>query len=162
MITRCGLLLVVMASAFFVALNVAAAEESDLAIANLEKSVLRVLYVGPNPDADIVVPSYITGPDAERMIELKKERMSAFRELLDEYFETVRVVNAEDYLVKMSSEFDVTIFDARPPAIDTIDMGGWEKPLRLPDDFDRPAMMVGEVGPMTLGRFGLDLQIDHL
>ena len=52
-------------------------------------SALEVLYVGPDPDADPTVPSYVTGDDATRMIELVKERTPAFKAFLEQHFETV-------------------------------------------------------------------------
>lgn len=138
------------------------ADNNNSATHEQEKSDLRVLYVGPNPDEEIRVPGYITGNEAERFVELKKERKSAFKALLEEHFANVKLINAEDYVPEMSAEADVTIFDELTPAIRTVDVDGWKKPIRLPDDFHHASLMIGEVGPLTLGRHGLGLQIGHL
>ena len=73
------------------------------------KSSLVVLYVGPDPDKDPRVPSYIKGADARRMVELTRERMPAFEAFLEEHFETVRLVKAGDYEASLSDQCDVTI-----------------------------------------------------
>lgn len=127
-----------------------------------DKSDLKILYVGPNPDGDIQAPGYISGPDAERYVELKKERKSAFKAFLEQHFANVQLINAKDYVPEMSKDADVTIFDELTPAVRTVDTDGWEKPIRLPDDFHHASLMIGEVGPLTLGRHGLGLQIGHL
>ncbi len=128
-----------------------------------ERSDLTVLYVGPSADIAPPVPSYLTGKDRERFAELHTERPEAFRKLLSQHFETFKVIVASEYRVEMSADFDVTIFDAKPPVIDTVKQPeGWEKSIRLPDDFSHPAVMVGEVGPLTIGRFGNDFLLDHL
>ena len=74
---------------------------------------------------------------------------------------------AEDYRVELSEQFDVTIFDAQPPVIGDLaeyqtGRDGWEKRIRLPDNFSHPAMMIGEVGPFTLGGFGNGFLLDDL
>ena len=125
-----------------------------------EKSALRVLYVGPDPDDPPEVPSYIT--HADRHVELVVERMPAFQAFLEEHFEQVTVVKVADYDASMSDEHDVTVFDAQPKPIDTVEVDGYPRKVRLPPDFDSPAVTVGEVGPFVLGRFGFGLKIDHL
>ena len=136
-------------------LQMIAAEPGDL-------SKLRILYVGRTPDRPIEAPSYITGKDAERFVELRKERFAAFDKFLNQHFANVKLIDATNYEVALSDNFDVTIFDEMPPGIKSVTVDGWTKQLRLPDDFDRPALMVGEVGPMTIGRFGNEYLIDHL
>ena len=160
---RCFAWLTMLWCVSLVVANVVATENpTKSTFAPEEKSDLRVLYVGPDPDAEVNVPEYISGPEAERMVELKQERLPAFQALLEEHFEVVKTIPADDYRAEMSHDFDVTIFDEYPPAVRTVELDGWEKSLRLPDDFDQPALMVGEIGPVMLGRFGFDLQIDHL
>jgi len=127
-----------------------------------EKSKLRILFVGNDPNAKVSLPGYLNGEAAQRMPELMKERMSAFRTLLESHFESVKTLNAEDYKVEMSDDYDVTVFDALPPKIREVDEGEWTRPIRMTLDFDRPALMVGEVGPVTLGRHGIGLRLDHL
>ena len=130
--------------------------DSDTAV----KHRLRVLYVGPHPTKLPRVPSYVT--NADRMIELIQERPAAFKRFLETHFQNVRIERAEDYDATMSNEVDVTIFDAQPDPVEEREVNGFPKRFRLPADFDRPALMVGEVGPFVLGRFGFDLKIDHL
>lgn len=128
-----------------------------------ELSKLKVLYVGPSPEELPTVPSYLTGKDRERYAELHTERPEAFRNLLSQHFKNYKVIVANDYRVEMSADFDVTIFDAKPPITQKVKQpDGWEKKIRLPDNFSHPAMMVGEVGPFTIGRFGNDFLLDHL
>lgn len=135
---------------------------TSLAVKDAGKSNLRVLYVGSNPDQPIRVPSYKAGAAATRYSELRQERMPAFNKLLNSHFDSVKSVNVEDYRVEMSNNVDVTIFDAKPPAIEDVDMGTWTKHVRMPRDFNRPALMIGNVGPTTLGRHGLGFRLDHL
>ena len=133
-----------------------------------ENSKLRVLYVGPDPASQPNVPTYsptryLTGKDRERFAELRNERPEAFRSLLSKHFDKFKIIVAADYRVELSEQFDVTIFDAQPPVIETKKQAhGWEKRIRLPDNFSHPAMMIGEVGPFTIGRFGNDFLLDHL
>ena len=131
--------------------------------AQAEESDLKVLYVGPSTDHSAAIPSYLTGKARDRFDELHKERPQAFQDLLSKHFKTVKVIEGQEYEVALSSQFDVTIFDTRPPTTDKIKQpGGWFKQIRLPDDFDQPALMIGEVAPMTIGRFGNDFLLDHL
>ena len=128
-----------------------------------QKSDLKILYVGETAEAIEKTPSYVSSDDAKRQVELKKERPEAFKKLLEEYFKTVKIIVSDDYKIGMSADFDVTIFDAKPPVSKSLPQpGGWEKKIRLPDDFSHSAMMIGEVGPFTIGRFGNDFLIDHL
>lgn len=150
-----GLLLI------FVSGTLPAVAQSELNA--VSKSSLKVLYVGPSPDEDPEVPYYLTGKSAERFARLKTERHDAFKKFLGKYFDTVKPIVASDYKVAMSAEHDVTIFDELPPALaDKKVAFRTPKSLRLPDDFSYPAIMVGEVGPLTLGRRGNGFLIDHL
>lgn len=128
----------------------------------VEKSKLRVLFVGHDPTQEVAVPSYASGVAAKRLPELRKERMGAYQMLLKQYFESPKFIASAEYRVKMSDDFDVTVFDVLPPAIDEIDMGTWKRKLRLPKGFDRPAVMIGDVAPRILGRHGLGFRLDHL
>jgi hypothetical protein len=134
---------------------------ADNAVA--KTSSLRVLYVGPNPEREFIVPYHLTGAAADRFAELKSERSQAFRLMLEKHFDHVKIVNQEDYEAALSATVDVTIFDARPPALpsDHPNLGG-KKPIELPEGFDRPSLWIGDVGPFSLGRFGKGLLIDHL
>ncbi|MFK7768166.1 MAG: hypothetical protein AB8B55_13160 [Mariniblastus sp.] len=127
-----------------------------------QKSTLRILFVGSDPEVKIKPPSYLEGKSAKRYSELRQERTPAFKSLLEEHFREVTILNAVDYKPALSDNFDVTVFDARPPAIEQIDMGNWTKKIRMPYDFDRPAVMIGNIAPMTLGRNSMGLRLDHL
>jgi hypothetical protein len=123
-------------------------------------SQLRILYVGPDAIREPEIPNYL--PNPERAIELIRERPSAFGAFLGKYFEAVEVVAAQNYGASMSEGFAVTIFDAQPEPVASKEKDGFVRRLRLPEDFDKPALMVGEVGPRMLGRSGLGLKLDHL
>ena len=135
-----------------------------------EKSKLRVLYVGPNPDSQPNVPTWphgvprdLSGKERERFAELQSERPEAFRSLLSKHFDNFKILVADDYRAELSEQFDVTIFDAQPPVIETKKQAhGWDRKIRLPDDYSHPAMMIGEVGPFTLGGFGNGFLLDDL
>ena len=111
-------------------------------------SELRVLFVGPNPDD-------VRASVSETLFMYDKAEASyarhtpAFRELLEAHFDEVGVVFGEDYTPDMSDDYDVTIFDALP------------KPLHgrsvLPDDFGKPAILVGYVAPRLTRSLGLKL-----
>ena len=70
-----------------------------------KKSDLRILYVGGSSDYQESTPETVA------------DRMTAFENYLKEYFKTVSVIKEEDYLVKMSADYDVTIFDGKIPAV---------------------------------------------
>ncbi len=136
----------------------------------VEKSELRVLYVGPGPVSPADVPTWPHGvprdlstEERERFAELRSERPEAFRRLLAEHFDRFKIIVADDYRIELSDRFDVTIFDAQPPVIETQKQAyGWDRKIRLPDDFSQPAMMIGEVGPFTVGKFGNGFLLDDL
>lgn len=141
---------------------VTAADQDSQTPVVREKSGLKVLYVGPSPVEPSPVPAYISGELGERYVQLKLERFDAFEKLLTEHFENVTMLVAADYKIEMSADHDVTIFDELPPVLETVKVKGWEKQIRLPDDFDAPAFMIGEVAPLAIGRFGNDFLLDHL
>ncbi|MHC5114517.1 MAG: hypothetical protein ACYTGP_08840 [Planctomycetota bacterium] len=123
---------------------------------------LTVLYVGLDPDEP--VPEKLVryaGAHRDRQLELYGERTKAFMAFLLQHFETVGFVTGDDYDATLSDEYDVTVFDTLPKMLEQGPAGEWQK-LRLPEDFDRPAVTVGEVGPLMLGRFGFGFKIDHL
>ncbi|MHC4909786.1 MAG: hypothetical protein ACYTF9_08725 [Planctomycetota bacterium] len=112
-----------------------------------DRGELRVLFVGPNPDdvrasvSDILF-MYDKAESSYR------GHTPAFEALLEAHFDDVGIVYGEDYTADMSDAYDVTIFDAMPPAVD----GRY-----LPDDFDSPALLVGYVAPRVTGSFGIKL-----
>ncbi len=112
-----------------------------------KKSDLRILYVGGSSDYQESTPETVA------------DRMTAFENYLKEYFKTVSVIKEEDYLVKMSADYDVTIFDGKIPAVSsrkiTKNSDGSDKDYyrekRLNEDFDYPAIFIAEQGE-TIGR----------
>ena len=130
-----------------------------------EKSALSVLFVGHDPAAP-----HVSFPDmaTERTHELYAERTPAFEAFLNEHFEEVRVVHGADYRPYQSEAFDVTIFDTMPPALTE---AGWQtdpetgeqtytQAVYLPEEFDLPALLIGEASP-RIGE-GLGLKLDWL
>ncbi len=118
------------------------------------KSDIKVLIVAHNPDS--LFTDYYGSRPSPRYSELAKTRGKEFKSLLDDYFKTVDVVVAKDYLPEQSGNYDVTIFDARPPGLESIDLGLYRngesvirggKPMMysryLPEDFNRAAIMIG-------------------
>lgn len=127
-----------------------------------ENSKLSVLYVGPDPASQPNVPVYVTGKGRERFAELRTERPEAFRRLLSKHFDDFKIMVVDDYRVELSEQFDVTIFDAQPFSETNGPSHEWETRIRLPDNFSHPAMMIGEFGPVTIGRYGNGFLLDHL
>ncbi len=124
-----------------------------------------MLFVGHDPTSP-----HISFPDmaVERTHELYAERTPAFDAFLRAHFDEVQVVHSADYTPEMSAAVDVTIFDTPPPAIEE---AGWHtdpltgqevysKAVHLPQDFDRPALMIGEASP-RIGE-GIGLKLDWL
>ncbi len=125
----------------------------------IEKSELRILFVGQDPD-DPQVP--FRSLATERTYELFRERTAAFEELLREHFQSVRVVHGADYEPALSEAVDVTIFDAIPPdhrpdssAHDALPSQQIRWGNYLPRDFNRPALMISHVS----ARIGEDLEL---
>ncbi len=137
-------------------------DSGDVPGQETNRQSLSVLFVGNDPAQNYPPRGHPTGLAAERYGELLKERTPAFEKLLREHFETVTVVIGKDYQVTMSDDYDVTVFDVLPPPIGERDVDGWKKKIRLPADFTNPAVMIGDVAPMTIGRFGWDMRLDHL
>src|SRR5688572_17452358 len=83
---------------------------------SFEKQNIRVLYVGFDPALPIPeglqTNMGVTGAASpERFTMEYKNRMPAFKSYLEKYFTTVKTVDARQYELKMSSNYDVTIFD---------------------------------------------------
>ncbi len=124
------------------------------------KSKLKVLYVGGAPDHDTF------GRDTTGMAADVAVRMAAFERMLDEYFDDVTVVHSDGYTPAMSGGYDVTVMDGTPRQIAPAVMGTAANGKKvevspasyLPLDFDRPMLIIGELGE-PLGR-SLGLKID--
>ncbi|MFT4540983.1 MAG: hypothetical protein ACI841_004492 [Planctomycetota bacterium] len=129
---------------------------------SIQKSDLRVLYVGDDPEAPKIM--FADSADA-RTVELYQERNSAFTAFLTRRFANVSMVHGDDYNAELSDDVDVTIFDTRPKALtpssrdidpDTGEMD-YKPATYLPDDFDRPALMISANSPVIGEPLGLKL-----
>ena len=124
------------------------------------KNKLKILYVGGSADHDTF------GRDTTGMAADVAVRMTAFERMLDEYFDDVTAIYADDYTPAMSDGYDVTVMDGMPRQIAPVVMGTAANGKKvqvspasyLPLDFDRPMLLIGELGE-PLGR-SLGLKID--
>jgi len=97
------------------------------------KIALRVLYVGYDPQKPMPAKLVWYMPSEKRYAEFYKTRLPAFKSFLEKNFTVVKTVDGRDYDSKMSDDVDVTIFDAYP--------------VKLPADFNRPAILLAAVAP---------------
>jgi hypothetical protein len=97
------------------------------------KIPLKVLYVGYDPQKPMPAKLVWYMPSEKRYAEFYKTRMPAFKSFLEKNFTLVKTVDGRDYDSKMSDDVDVTIFDAYP--------------VKLPADFNRPAVLLAAVAP---------------
>lgn len=125
------------------------------------KQPLRVLYVGGS--VDWVGPEAATPKDQPATAPPVAARMKSFEGMLRRYFTAVTLMHAQDYRQEVSADFDVTILDGTPPereprrqlknatgrVIDNV-------PARyFTEDFDRPVVVIGELGEKLGRRVGL-------
>lgn len=125
----------------------------------IKKSDLRVLYVGGSANAD----RYSVKTDDPAYQKSVEERMKSFKEMLEQYFTSVKVINASDYTSALSEEYDVTVMDGTPKAIlpklvEKDDKGEVTKyllPGYYPEDYSCPTVTIGELGEVLGRRIGL-------
>lgn len=125
----------------------------------IKKSNLRILYVGGSANSDIFSGK---GDSAEAQKSIE-ERMNSFKEMLERYFTSVKVINAQDYTAALSSDYDVTVMDGTPKSIlpkvvEKDDKGEITKyllPGYFPEDYSCPTVTIGELGEMLGRRIGL-------
>lgn len=126
-----------------------------------EKSDLRILYVGPNPNPDTaeqIRPSQtLTGKHLERKKKLALDRPRAYEAFLRRFFHNVKVMTSVDYQPSDSAAYDVTIFDRVPGFV-----AGQVRYVSLPRDFSKAAIMIGATGPGVLQQAAFDSKLDHL
>ncbi len=123
----------------------------------IERSDLRILYVGQNPDTE---EEYYYGGNPEVMAGHKKVRAADFMKLLNQYFINVTLVYGEDYKESMSDKHDVTIFDALIPKLTEAEFKMNEElghkvrtkdATYLSDDFDAASILIAGVSaPMMV------------
>lgn len=137
------------------------------------KADLKVLYVGGQPDVD---PYSVKLSPEEKEASVRK-RMASFETFLKEKFTVVETVRDSAYRPDLSAGFDVTVFDGVPPELEPARRGyDWKgrpdyvSAKRLPDDFDRAALMIGSVSEAVTRAIGckndwyclcLDAQAHH-
>lgn len=117
-------------------------------------SRLRVLFVGYDPKSAQLNEMERYSNNPEQLLALKRARSGNFERLLRRYFATVRVVYGPAYKEALSADYDVTIFDALPPAITpevverdlkTGEVVRYEPAHYLTEGFDRAAILLREV-----------------
>ena len=123
------------------------------------KSNLRILYVGGSADWEL------EHFDNDTIAYNKSigERMASFRDMLKQYFDSVAVINAKDYTQELSTQYDVTVMDGTPrpiqPKVIERDEAGnitaYKPAGYLTEDFDRPMVVIGELGEVLGRRIGL-------
>ena len=127
----------------------------SFARAQIQKSDLRVLYVGGSANTSV--------SDSVVLKNEVRERMASFEEMLKRYFKTVKVVDAKDYHYSMSEQYDVTVIDGIPRPIFPEERGKHSSGRMvvtkaagsLPEDFDRPVLFIAEMGELLGRRIGL-------
>ena len=130
--------------------------------AQIKKSDLKVLYVGGTAD----IQTFAAKVDSVVLQKEIAKRTASFENMLKQYFETVTVVAGMDYTMDLSDDYDVTIFDGmiRELAPFKVERDAQGKVISLTpavyltEDFDRPAILLAEMGE-NLGRF-LGLKTD--
>ncbi|PKQ63934.1 hypothetical protein BZG02_07945 [Labilibaculum filiforme] len=137
------------------------------AVVQNDKSDLKILYVGTNPDKPLSKRDKAYAVDTVRVIEMQKARTPDFEAFLNQYFNTVKVVYGEDFKEEMSASYDVTIIDTYLKAF----AGGrstdpetgkmvYERQRFLTEKYDAATIMIGE--PSAYIGEGRELNIDHL
>ncbi|WIO74011.1 hypothetical protein QP938_12005 [Porticoccaceae bacterium LTM1] len=120
------------------------------------KSDLKILYVGNNPETVQLSGADKMGGVGDRVQELKKSRLPSFQKFLSDHFKTVDVVFSIDYSEDMSDKYQVTIFGDVPKAIkervlEVDEKTGqtlkYEPAQYLTKDFDSAAIVIADVSP---------------
>ncbi|WP_316788730.1 protein-disulfide reductase DsbD domain-containing protein [Pedobacter frigoris] len=122
---------------------------------------LRVLYVGGSANWEA---AYFVGKPDELKADVA-QRMSSFESMLKRYFTEVKVVDASTYNQSLSDQYDVTVMDGTPKAINprqniTDASGKLTKIIPaayLTEDFNKPMLFIGELGEKMGRSIGLKL-----
>lgn len=126
------------------------------------KQPLRVLYVGGSVDwADGNESALPKDPPADDP--RVAERMKSFETMLQRYFTSVTAMHAKDYRQEKSSDYDVTILDGTPPEREarrvvrdaTGRVTDYVTARFFTEDFNRPVLVIGELGEKLGRRIGL-------
>lgn len=125
-----------------------------LTLAAVEKTKLRVLYVGGHSDIETFGNPYDTTAHQKGIV----TRTLAWKTYLEQYFTTVKAIQGAEYNYKLSYDYDVTIIDGTPQPL--IPQKNYYRNGRLteiksakyfPEAFDLPVITIAEVGE-TVGR----------
>jgi len=131
-----------------------------------KKSNLKILYVGGSADIDRFGRRDTTEQARIAQQQSVQERMAAFETMLNNYFDSVTVIHADDYVPDLSKNYDVTVMDGTPKPIsprimERDETGRVTKVIAaryFTENFDYPMLTIGELGE-TLGR-GIGLKPD--
>ena len=127
--------------------------------ATVKKTNLKVLYVGGHSDMETFGErDYDKAANAKSIV----ARTAAWKNFLETYFTTVKVVQGEEYNYKMSYNYDVTIIDGDPKPLEPRRMvyqnGQFSKIVYakyFPEDFDRPVITIADESETTGRRLGV-------
>lgn len=133
----------------------------------IEKSNLKILYVGTDPDKPLSDRETRMAANIERKVALRKARANDFKAFMKKYFNSVEVVYGDSYKENMSANYDVTIIDTYLKPYEggyTKDengqITGYKTRKFLTENFDHATIMIGE--PSAFIGEGRELKIDHL
>lgn len=73
-------------------------------------------------------------------------RAKQFMEFLDGRFQSVRVVNRNDFDAKSAADFDVVLLDWSQSDVDLSKMGEIQSPLGPRDEWTKPTVLLGSAG----------------
>ncbi len=142
-------------------------QPEQAATEQIEKSDLRILYVGTDPQLPITERFLmISSGNPTRAGELLRSRAGEFEAFLKQYFDTVQVVYADAYKEAMSTDYDVTIIDGYLPKSpddgtpEVSDDGVRKQPQYLSREYSHATVMIGE--PSAFIGQGRELKINHL
>jgi hypothetical protein len=124
----------------------------------IDKSPLRVLYVGGSANWE---KEQFASPD-EMQTDVAR-RMRSFEDMLRRYFAEVTVIPATEYKQEISQKFDVTVMDGTPEPLEARrvvrDASGRVTEAisarYFTEDFNRPVVVIGELGEKLGRRIGL-------
>lgn len=121
----------------------------------IKKADLRILYVGGSSE---FYDSFFDTIPADVVKESVTSRMKAFESFLNDYFTSVTVIHADDYVQSMSDDYDVTVMDGAPkpivPRFQDKEKDIFLEAGYLTEDFDRPMLTIAEASDRMGRRIG--------
>lgn len=120
----------------------------------VKKADLKILYVGGTSE---FFP-YGDSIPSDVLKESVASRMKAFESFLKDYFTSVTVIHADEYVQSMSDDYDVTVMDGKPksivPRYQDKEKGIYLEAGYLTEDFDRPLLAIGDISDCVGRRIG--------